>query len=133
MVRPTLVRRGAGGDMADPGDPRGDDRHVRRGDHRVAPARDIAPDPADRDVAVAEHDPRQGLDLDILQRGALDLGKISDLGWANLMSSIVCGATLATSAAISSAERRKLGGDHLSKRSLSSRTATSPRLATSAM
>jgi hypothetical protein len=53
--------------------------------------------------------------------------------WANLMSSIVCGATLATSAAISSPERRKLGGDHLSKRSDNSRTAASPRLATSAM
>src|SRR6266851_8199428 len=52
---------------------------------------------------------------------------------ANLISSIVCGATLATSASTSLCDRRKLGGDHLSKRSLSSRTAASPRLATSAM
>src|SRR6516164_3171492 len=49
------------------------------------------------------------------------------------MSSIVCGATLATSDAISSVLRPKLGGDHLSKRSDNSRTAASPRLATSAM
>src|SRR5580693_7955322 len=52
---------------------------------------------------------------------------------ANLISSIVCGATLSKSAAISFSERRKLGGDHLSNRSDISRTAASPRLATSAM
>ena len=78
-MRAALVRRRAGGDVADPGDPRGDDRHMRRGDHRIAPARHIAADPADRDVAVAEHDPGQGLDLDILHRGALDLGEVADL------------------------------------------------------
>src|SRR6202022_2529871 len=49
------------------------------------------------------------------------------------MSSIVCGATLATSAPISSALRRKLGGDHLSKRSENPPTAGSPRRRTSAM
>src|SRR3954454_23721777 len=49
------------------------------------------------------------------------------------MSSIVCGDTVATSARISSSERRKLGGDHLSKRSDKSRTAASPRAFTSAM
>src|SRR5438128_534815 len=59
--------------------------------------------------------------------------KLRICAWANSMSSIVCGATLATSAAISSSESRKLGGDHLSNRSLSSRTAASPRLATSVM
>src|SRR5579884_993289 len=78
-VRAALVGRGAGGDMADPGDPGGDDRHMRRGDHRIAPARDVTADAADRDVAVSEHHSRQGLDLDILQRGALDLGEVADL------------------------------------------------------
>jgi len=48
-----LVRRRARRDVLDPGDPRGHDRHMRRGDHRVAAARHIAADPADRDVAVA--------------------------------------------------------------------------------
>src|ERR1700751_5514750 len=52
---------------------------------------------------------------------------------ANLMSSIVCGATLATRSSISSRLSRNLGGDHLSNRSESSRTAASPRSATSAM
>ncbi len=78
-MRAALVRRGAGGDVADAGDLRGDDRHMRRGDHRVAPARHIAADPADRDMAMAEHHAGQGLDLDILQRGALDLGEVADL------------------------------------------------------
>src|SRR3954469_217266 len=49
------------------------------------------------------------------------------------MSSIVCEGTLATSARIAASDRRKLGGDHLSKRSESSRTAVSPRDFTSAM
>jgi hypothetical protein len=52
---------------------------MRRGDHRVAAARHIAADTANRDVPVAEDDPGQSLDLDILQRGALDLGEITDL------------------------------------------------------
>src|SRR5437763_2639119 len=52
---------------------------------------------------------------------------------ANLMSSIVCGETFAIKPRISSSERRKLGGDHLSKRSDKSRTAASPRAFTSAM
>src|SRR6266571_9084923 len=52
---------------------------------------------------------------------------------ANWMSSIACAETRATSAPISSSDSRKLAGDHLSKRSLSSRTATSPRDRTSAM
>ncbi len=78
-VRHALVRRRAGGDVADPGDPRGDDRHMRRGDHRIAPARHIAADAADRDVAMAEHDAGQRLDLDIAHRCALDLGEVADL------------------------------------------------------
>src|SRR5262252_2583237 len=55
------------GDVPDPGDPRGDDGHVRRGDHRVASARDIAADTADRNVPVPEHDAGQCLDFDIAQ------------------------------------------------------------------
>jgi hypothetical protein len=45
---------------------------------------------------MAEDDPGQGLDLDILMRRA-DLGKIADLLLRELMSSIVRGDTLATS------------------------------------
>src|SRR5690606_10478251 len=51
--------------------------------------------------------------------------------WANLMSSITPAGTVATIAAISSLDRRKLAGDHLSNLSDSSRTAASPRLVTS--
>ena len=65
--------------MADPGDPRRDDRHMRRGDHRIAPAGHIAADAADRDVAMAEHDAGQRLDLDIPHRFALDFGEVADL------------------------------------------------------
>ena len=65
--------------MADPGDPRRYDRHMRRSDHRIPAARHVAADRADRDVAVAEHDPGQRLDLDILHRGALDFRKVADL------------------------------------------------------
>ena len=65
--------------MADPGDARRDDRHMRRGDHRIAPAGDIAADTADRDMAMAEHDAGQSLDLDITHQFALDLSEIADL------------------------------------------------------
>ncbi len=51
--------------------------------------------------------------------------------WAKRMSSITAAGTLATIAAISSFARRKLSGDHLSNLIESSRTAASPRLATS--
>src|SRR4051794_40628878 len=60
-------------------------------------------------------------------------GKLRICACANFMSSIVCEGTLAMSARISSSDRRKLGGDHLSKRSENSRTATSPRALTSPM
>jgi len=66
-VRAALVRWGAGGDVADPGNPRGDDRHVRRGNHRISPTRHITADTANRDVLMAEHDTGQGLDLDIFE------------------------------------------------------------------
>src|SRR5947209_4238089 len=49
------------------------------------------------------------------------------------MSAIVCAGTWATRARISSSDRRKLGGDHLSNLSDNSRTALSPRAWTSAM
>jgi hypothetical protein len=78
-VRTALIRRRAGSDVPDAGDTRSDDRHVRRSDHRISPARDIAADAADRDVLVAEHDAGQCLDFDIAHRGALKLGKMADL------------------------------------------------------
>jgi len=52
---------------------------MRRRDHRIAAARHIAADLPDGNVAMAEHDAGQGLDFDITQRGALDLGKMANL------------------------------------------------------
>src|SRR5215831_6401048 len=62
-----------------PGDARRNDAHMRRRDHRIAAARHIAADLPDGNVAMAEHDAGQGLDFDITQRGALDLGKMANL------------------------------------------------------
>src|SRR3984893_7168782 len=110
-VRAALVGRGAGGDVADPGDPRRDDRHMRRCDHRVAAARHIAAHTTDRDVLVAEHDAGRVSTSTSRNEARWISAKWRICAWANLMSSIVSGATLATSAAISSSERRKLAGD----------------------
>src|ERR1044071_7668773 len=52
---------------------------MRRRDHRIAPAGHITSDIADRDVAMAENDAGQGLDLDIAHRFALDFGEVADL------------------------------------------------------
>ena len=62
-----------------PGHLGGDDTHVGRRHHRVTPARDIAADAVDRDIAVSQGHSRQGLDLDVAQRVFLYLREISDL------------------------------------------------------
>ena len=78
-MRPALERRRAGDDALDAGNPRRDDRHVRRGDHGIAPARHVAADRAHRDVLVAEHHARQGLDLEIAHGLLLLLREIAHL------------------------------------------------------
>ncbi len=78
-VRPALVRRRAGRDMTDARDLCRHDRHMRRRNHRIPPGRHITADLPDRNVAMAEDDARQGLDLDVLHGLTLDLGKVADL------------------------------------------------------
>ena len=78
-MRPAAERRRAGDDALDARDLGGNDRHVRGGDHRVAPARHVAADRIHRDMLVAEDDAGQRLDLDILHAGALRLGKAAHL------------------------------------------------------
>ena len=78
-MRSALERRRAGDDALHARDFRGDDRHVRRGDHRVAPARHVAADRVHRDVAVAEDHAGQRLDLEVLHRLALLLREAAHL------------------------------------------------------
>ena len=83
-VRAALERRRAGDDAFDARDARGDDRHVRRGDHRIAPARHVAADRVHRDMAVAEDDAGQRLDLQVLHGVLLLLREVADLGLGEL-------------------------------------------------
>ena len=78
-MRAAAERRRARDDAFDPRDLGGDDRHVRRGDHRVAPARHVAADRIHRDVAMAEDDAGQRLDLEIAHRFFLLLGEVAHL------------------------------------------------------
>src|SRR3546814_16729767 len=57
----------------------GDDRHVRRGEQRTFAAGNIAACARHRDGAMAAEDARHRLDLDVADRGALDLGEVPDL------------------------------------------------------
>src|SRR5271165_4526562 len=111
-----LTRRAVGAEprwcRRDSGDQSGAQRRHRRGF-------------ADRDG--------QGIDPDILEVPGDAAAKRRAWAWANLMSSMVCSATLATRSRIAASPRPKLAGDHLSKRSDNSHTAPSPRSATSAM
>ena len=66
---------------------RGDDRHMRGGDHRIAPARHVAADRVHRDVAVAEHDAGQRLDFEVVHALALLLREVAHLRLRELMSS----------------------------------------------
>ena len=83
-MRPALERRRAGRDAFDARDPRGDDRHVRRGDHRVAPAWHVAADARHRNVAVAEHHAGQRLDLEVAHRLLLLLREVAHLALREL-------------------------------------------------
>jgi hypothetical protein len=74
-----LIGRGAGDDLRDARDLGGQHRHVRRRDHRVLAARHVAADPVHRDVLLAQHHARQGLDLEVPERGALVLREAADL------------------------------------------------------
>ncbi|MCY1485507.1 hypothetical protein D9M68_191340 [compost metagenome] len=74
-----LERRRGGDHPLDPGDLGGEHAHVRAGDQRVLAAGDVATDRVDRDVAVAEHHARQGLDFDVVHRVLLDLREAADL------------------------------------------------------
>ena len=78
-MRLALVGRRAGDDARHAGNLGGDYAHVRRCDHRVAPARHVAADAADRYVLVPEDYARQRLDFDVAQGGALRLREIADL------------------------------------------------------
>ena len=82
--RHAVQRRRAGDDAGNAGHFRGQHAHVRRGDHRVAPARHVAADAADRNVLVAQPHARQGFDFDVVQRGALGFGETADLGLSEL-------------------------------------------------
>jgi hypothetical protein len=57
----------------------GDDRHMRGGDHRIAPARHITADRIHRNVPMAKDDARQRLDLEVVHRFALLLGEVAHL------------------------------------------------------
>ena len=78
-MRPAVKRRRAGDDMLHAGDARGDDRHMRRRHHRIAPARHVAADRIHRNVPVAEHHAGQRLDLEIAQRRLSASGEIAHL------------------------------------------------------
>ena len=65
-MRPALVWRGTGNDTFHTGHAGRDDRHMRRGDHRITPAGNIAADRIHRDVLVAQDDAGQRLNFEIL-------------------------------------------------------------------
>ena len=73
-------RRGAGSHARDACHFGGEDAHVCRGHHRVAAAGYVRAHILDRDVFVAEGDPREGLDLGLEHRVKLGLGEVPDLG-----------------------------------------------------
>ena len=83
-MRRAVGRRRAGGDSFHAGHLGGDHAHMGRGDHRVTPARNVAADAADRNVAVAEDHARDRLHLHVGHRVALDLGEVADLGLGEL-------------------------------------------------
>src|ERR1700681_4141426 len=52
---------------------------VRRGHHRVAPARHVAADARDRNVPMAEHDARKRLNFEVAHRRLLLFGEVPHL------------------------------------------------------
>ena len=73
------IRRGGRQDPLDPRHLGRDHSHVCGGHKRILAARHIGPDRIYRCVPMTEDHARQGLDLDVLQRVLLDLGKVPDL------------------------------------------------------
>ena len=130
-MRPALERRRAGDDALHAGDPRGDDRHVRRGDHRIAPARHVAADGVDRDVLVAEHDAGQRLDFDVLHAVALLLREVAHLRLREPDVVEVALGDLADGLLDLLLVSLNDGGDQLSNFCDRSRIAASPRASTS--
>ena len=73
-----------GNDARHSGNGRGQDRHVRAGDHRELSARHVAADRLDRYVPVPEQHARERLDLDVCHRPALRFGEAPDLRLSEL-------------------------------------------------
>ena len=78
-MRLSASRRGAGNNPLRAGHLGGDDGHMRRRNHRIAPARDVTSHAVHGNVAVAEAYTGQRLDFDVFQRGLLVFGEIPDL------------------------------------------------------
>ena len=72
-------RRRTGDDLPDPGNFSRNDAHMRRCDHRVTPTRHITADSVDGYVFVPEHNARQRLYFNVLQRRALRFSEVSYL------------------------------------------------------
>ncbi len=73
------LRRGAADDALHARGLGHEDRHERRGEHRITAARDVGADRPDGDVPVAENHPRQRFNLEVAQRRPLRAGKGPDL------------------------------------------------------
>ena len=82
--RLAIKRRRAGDDTRHARDLGGHDGHVRRGHHRILPARHIGADRIDRDVLMAKHDAGQRLDFNVSQGLPLRLGEVADLRLSKL-------------------------------------------------
>ena len=84
IMRPAIVRRRAGNNTFHAGDLCRHHTHMRRGNHRIATARDVTTYAVNGNILVAKHDTGKSLFLDVLQGGALYLGKFSDLRLSKL-------------------------------------------------
>jgi hypothetical protein len=78
-MRSALEWRGARRDALHAGNARGDNGHMRRGNHRVSATWHVATNAVYGDVPVAENDPRKRFDLQVLETGKLLLREIADL------------------------------------------------------
>ena len=78
MWRALIGRRGSD-DTLHARDFRRQHAHVRGGDHRILPARDVAAYRVDGNMLVAEHNTGQRLDFDVFHRSALKFRESADL------------------------------------------------------
>ena len=132
-MRPAVKRRRAGDDVLHAGDARGDDRHMRRRHHRIAPARHVAADRIRPEYSCGRA--RRPAASRPRRRAALPsalCAKLRTCAWANLMSSrsrcLTWPMARSTSAGVSLNE----AGDQLSNFCDRSRTAASLRASMSA-